>query len=62
MECWKVYSQNKTKEHRSQFPSHVPRIISSKYFATEKKFIALAKALSKFRVEGDSEFYESPYS
>lgn len=40
---------------------HIPRILGSKYFATEKKFIALAKALYKCRKEGAVAMFENPY-
>ena len=61
LDCWRVFSQSKVRIHKEEMPGHFPRILGSKYFATEKKFIALAKAMYKYRKEGSSSHFENPY-
>ena len=36
--------------------------MGSKYFATENKFIALAKAMRRSRVDNGKQWYENPYA
>ena len=42
-------------------PDHIKSILTSKEYASEAKFIAVAKAMTKVAYEGGKEFYENPY-
>ena len=50
-------------KHRLLLPDHTKSILTSKEFASESKFISVAKALGKMTSfpEEDGEFYENPY-
>ena len=61
LECWQVLSQTKAKEHRIRFPSHCDRLLTNKYFTSERKFVAIALALRKVRIEEGEEVFENPY-
>ena len=40
---------------------HIKSILTSKEYASEAKFIAVARAMNKVIVEGEKELYENPY-
>ena len=42
-------------------PEHLSSIITSKGYGSESKFMAIATALNKVHVEGDTSFVETPY-
>ncbi len=42
-------------------PDHIPNILTSKEFATEYKFVELAKQMGKCQVIAGSEVFESPF-
>ena len=48
-------------KHKITFPEHVKSIITSKEFASETKFIAVARAMNKIGFEEGKEFYETPF-
>ena len=61
VECWRVYPQESRARHQKLQPNHVPSILTSKYFASEEKFINLAQNLEKFRVRNNEVEYQSPF-
>ena len=60
-DCWEILTYERNLKHKADFPEHVKNIITSRGFATEGKFIKLAKALNKFIVKDDREYFENPY-
>jgi hypothetical protein len=49
-------------KHKMLAPDHIKSILTSKEYASEGKFIAVARAMGKVRYEdGDKELYENPY-
>ncbi len=50
-------------KHKMLQPDHIKSILTSKEYACESKFIAVARAMGKVRFEdgGAKEFYENPY-
>ena len=43
-------------------PDHGKSVLTSKYYATEKRFISLARALKRVQKLEEKEFYENPYA
>ena len=43
------------------FPEHVDAIVTSSYFASEDKFIDLARNSLKFEIEDEQECFINPY-
>ena len=43
-------------------PDHAKSVLTSKYYATEKRFISLARALKRVQKLDDAEFFENPYT
>ena len=62
VECWVVFSQGKSKEHKDEYPEHRDMILPSKYFCTQNKFISLAIALKRLKNDGKLVYFENPYS
>ena len=62
LKCWTVFTYEQVKLHKEQIPSHGETIITSKMFASEEKFLSLAKSMGKIRVLDGEEYIESPYS
>jgi hypothetical protein len=49
-------------KHKMLQPDHIRSILTSKEYATESKFIAVAKAMGKITVdENKQELFENPY-
>ncbi len=47
--------------HKTSMPDHLKSILTSKEFASETKFINVARAMHKVRFEDGKEFFETPY-
>ena len=47
--------------HTKLYPEHVPAIITSCHFATEEKFINLARNCLKIEIEEEEEMFKNPY-
>lgn len=48
-------------KHKLNIPEHTGSIITSKEFCHEMKFISVARALGKSKIENDKEYFEDPY-
>ncbi len=42
-------------------PDHIKSILTSKEYASEAKFVAVARAMGKFMIQDDKEMFENPY-
>lgn len=58
--CWKIFSYQKTKEHRIQFPDHKNFIKKSKSFTSEDKIIQLAQHMNKLDCIEGKLYIENP--
>ena len=47
-------------KHKVNMPDHTKSILTSKEFASETKFIAIARAMNKVIIEEGKEIYENP--
>jgi len=54
-------SQEQRKRHELFQPGHVESILTSKHFASEEKFIKLARSLDKVVVNDGIEEFLNPY-
>jgi cell fate regulator YaaT (PSP1 superfamily) len=61
LQCWEVLKYERCQKHKKFFPDHTQSILTSKEFAKEVKFIAVARAMGKVKQTGDCEYYENPY-
>lgn len=63
LKCWKIMKYEECVKHKMLQPDHIKSILTSKEYAQEGKFIAVARALGKVRFEdnGIKEYYENPY-
>jgi hypothetical protein len=48
-------------KHKVTAPDHTKSVLTSKEFASETKFIAVARAMNKVVFEDGKEIYENPY-
>ena len=48
-------------KHKMLQPDHIKSILTSKEFASETKFIAVAQAMGKIMNEDGKDRYENPY-
>lgn len=48
-------------KHKLLNPDHVKSILTSKEYASEAKFVAVARALGKLDYDNGKEIYENPY-
>lgn len=48
-------------KHKTVAPDHSKSILTSKEFASETKFLAVAKAMNKVTSKDGKELYENPY-
>lgn len=62
LKCWKIMKYEECVKHKLLQIDHVKSILTSKEYATEAKFMAVARAMGKVRrVIGGIELYENPY-
>lgn len=62
LKCWKIMKYEECVKHKMMAPDHVKSILTSKEFASETKFVAVARAMGKVQFEElGKELYESPY-
>jgi hypothetical protein len=61
LKCWKILKYEECVKHRSQAPDHLKSILTSKEFASETKFVAVARAMGKISISEGKEVYENPY-
>jgi len=47
--------------HKTSSPDHLKSILTSKEFASETKFVAVARAMNKIQFSEGKELYENPY-
>jgi hypothetical protein len=47
LKCWKIMKYEESVKHKMVQPEHVKSILTSKEYASEAKFIAVAKAMNK---------------
>ena len=62
VKCWRIFRYEENLKHKDDLPDHSKSVLTSKYYATEKRFISLARALKKVQKLEEKEFYENPYS
>ena len=48
-------------KHKTSAPDHIKSILTSKEFASETKFVAVARAMNKITFENGKEMYENPF-
>ena len=48
-------------KHKMLQPDHTKSILTSKEYASEAKFVAVARAMNKVQKIEDKEIYENPY-
>lgn len=48
-------------KHKMLQPEHIKSILTSKEYASEAKFIAVARAMNKVTIQDGSEMYQNPY-
>ena len=48
-------------KHKMLAPDHIKSILTSKEYASEAKFVAVARAMNKVQKIDDKEMYENPY-
>ena len=61
LKCWKILKYEECVKHRNMAPDHLKSILTSKEFASETKFIAVARAMGKINYEVGKDLYENPY-
>eukprot|EP00347_Sterkiella_histriomuscorum_P010565 403375798 len=61
--CWKILKYEEFVKHKIYLPQHTGSILTSKKFASEKKFIEISKNLGKYFIDplDCSEIFISPY-
>ena len=47
VKCWRIFRYEENLKHKEDLPEHSKSVLTSKYYATEKRFISLARALKK---------------
>jgi len=63
LKCWKIMKYEECVKHKLVQEDHVKSILTSKEFASEEKFMAVAKAMDKVRLTPEGlELYTNPYS
>lgn len=48
-------------KHKTNSPDHLKSILTSKEFASETKFVAVARAMNKIHKEDGKEYYDNPF-
>ena len=59
--CWRILKYEECVKHRAQVPEHNKTILTSKEFASEAKFLQVAKAMDKIEYRGEEEWVANPY-
>lgn len=62
VKCWRIFRYEENLRHKEELPEHSRSVLTSKYYATEKRFISLARALRKFQKLEEKEYFENPYA
>jgi len=47
LKCWKIMKYEECVKHKLVQPDHIKSILTSKEYASEEKFVAVAKAMGK---------------
>lgn len=47
LKCWKIMKYEECVKHKTLQPDHIKSILTSKEYASEAKFISIAKAMNK---------------
>lgn len=53
LKCWKVMKYEECVKHKMLQSDHIRSILTSKEYASESKFIAVAKAMGKITIDED---------
>ena len=61
LKCWRIMKYEECVKHKGIMPDHTKSILTSKEFASETKFITIARAMNKVIIEEGKEIYENPY-
>ena len=48
-------------KHKTSMPDHLKSILTSKEFASETKFVAVARAMNRIHYDDGKEFYDNPF-
>lgn len=62
VKCWRVMNYEEARLHKTNEPSHEANILTSKYFASEKIFISLAKQNRKVFKDNSEIVFVNPYA
>lgn len=61
IKCWKIMKYEECVKHKTTEPDHAKSILTSKEFASETKFVAVARAMNKIEYANGKELYVNPY-
>jgi hypothetical protein len=61
LQCWRILKYEERVRHKILQGDHTPSILTSKDFASEFKFIAIAQGLGKVQLVNGREMFENPY-
>jgi hypothetical protein len=61
LKCWKIMKYEECVKHKMLQPDHIKSILTSKEYASEAKFVAVARAMGKITIEDGKEMYDNPY-
>jgi hypothetical protein len=50
IQCWEILKYEECVKHKSNMPEHVTSILTSKEYASETKFISVARTLNKVHI------------
>ena len=61
LQCWRILKYEECVRHKILQGDHTPSILTSKDFASEFKFVAIAQGLGKVQVIEGKEMFENPF-
>lgn len=61
LQCWRILKYEECVRHKILQGDHTPSILTSKDFASEFKFVAIAQGLGKVQIVEGREMFENPY-
>ncbi len=61
LKCWKIMKYEESVKHKMLEQDHIKSILTSKEFASETKFVSVARAMGKVKLIGETEFFENPF-
>ena len=61
LDCWEIFSYERNIRHKRENPTHLPNILTSNQFATESRFIKIAKLKDRVKLDGQLALFENPF-